>query len=154
MRWIDSSQQGGRGGVRLCGDAAAFPPNWVSSSAHPARRQKLSRRGAAATMLPLHTSQQAGFNQSPPPPPSPSHHLRAQIINICCPSCKTTLFFFPFFGSSILAFLFASFCLFPANGLPGDVAQKPPLGLLSKTDHAASSAEIRPRGNNLPTGVL
>lgn len=155
MRWIDSSQQGGAGGGvsvwRRCSVSSKLGQLVCSSCKKAEAVQERRRRRRHAP--PSH--QPEGWFQpvaSPTPLPLPLHQLRAQIINICCPSCKPHSL--PFFCSSILAFLFSSFCLFPANGLPGDVAQKPPLGLLSKTDHAASSAEIRPRGNNLPTGVL
>lgn len=121
MRRIDSSQQEGVGGC-LCGDPPAFPPNWVSSSARPARRQKQSRPPPCSPFTPVSRLVSTSRLPHPHSHPLALHQLRAQIINICCPSCKPHSFFHPFFAP-LFSLSFSHLCLFPANSLPGDVAQ-------------------------------
>lgn len=126
MRRIDSSQQEGVGGV--CVETL----------------QRFLQTGSARLLVLREGRSSPGEAPPPPPPCSPFtpvsrlvstsrlphphphtlalHQLRAQIINICCPSCKPHSFFHPFFAP-LFSLSFSHLCLFPANSLPGDVAQ-------------------------------
>lgn len=105
---------------------AAFSPNWVSLSAHPAIRWKHLRRGAAALMSPYHTSTSTAASR---PRTGARTGQEGQIINICWAAAPQTPHFF-FFFPNIFLVSFSHSCLFPPNSLLGDVAQ-PSVGLLS-----------------------